>query len=264
MKYLFIGGPARSGTTGFAQLINRHPQVALGIERYKFLYPGASRYFLYPGVIRRLLYLGAVRRHDEIGPQLFEADRFFRFDPSETNIGPERLGPLEAFQQKFETSLYRGDKIPHIMRYRQILDKALPGCRFIIMYRDVNRICSSWNQRAQNSKDRWAEENNFTKAVGAINRELGAAVQLQKTSPDRCLIVRYENIFGSAAIETMGRILDWLGLAHSPHLMKAVQGNLVKAEQIRSKPLLELDGQQEFIQAEINWSVINEAEAAAI
>jgi hypothetical protein len=245
MKYLFIGGPARSGTTGFTALINRHPRVALGIERYKFLYPNANR-------------------HGEIGPQMFEAERFFGFDPRETNIGPARLGPLEPFKQKFEASIYRGDKVPHIMRYRRILDEALPGCRFIIMYRDVNRICSSWNHRAQNSKDHWAENNNFKIAVGAINKELGAAVQYQKKFPDRCLIVRYESIFGSGGVEAMRRILDWLDLAHSPHLIKAVQGNLLKAENIRSKPLLELEGQREFIQTEINWSVINQAEAVAI
>jgi hypothetical protein len=244
-KYLFIGGPARSGTTAFAQLINRHRRIAIGIERYKFIYPNASR-------------------RAEIGPQLFEAGRFFRFDPSETNIGPARLGPLDVFQRKFAAAVYRGDKIPHIMRYRRIIDKALPGSRFIIMYRDVNRICSSWNQRALNSQDHWAEKNDFRVAVTAINTELSAAVRFQRKFPHRCLIVRYENIFGSAAVETMQRILDWLGLPHSPHLLKAVQTNLTKAEIIRAKPLLELEGQRQFIRSEINWSVIQQVETVAI
>lgn len=245
MRYLFVGGPARSGTTGFAQLINRHPRVAIGIERYKFLYPN-------------------LMRRSEVGPNLFQADRFFQFLPDETNIGPARLGSIDAFKEKHAVAAYRGDKIPHVMRYRRVLENAFPLCRFIIMYRDVTRICSSWNQRAQDTRDHWAEHNNFTNAVGAINRELGAAVRYQKKNQSRCLIVRYENIFGPGAVDTMKSVLDWLDLPHSPHLMKAVQANLVKAEKIRAKPLVELEGQREFIRNEIDWAVIDQVENLAI
>ena len=242
MKYLFVGGPARSGTTQFATLVNRHPYVALGIERYKFLYADKSR-------------------HDQIGPQLFETSRFFEFDASETNIPATRLEPLK---RKFDNCTYRGDKIPHVMRYRSVLEQALPSCRFIIMYRDVNRICSSWNRRAQDSKDHWPEHNNFRVAVGAINKELGAAVDFQRKSPDRILFVRYESIFGLDAVSKMRKVLDWLELPHATPLLEAVETNISRAEIISSKSLLELQGQREFIRSQMNWSVIQQVETLAI
>lgn len=243
MRYLFVGGPARSGTTAFVQLINRHPDVALGIERYKFLYNKDPK---------------------NLGPHLFESERFFCFDSRETNVRSDKLGDLDDFKKKFELAEYRGDKMPHVMRYHRILNRRFPQCRFIIMYRDIHRICSSWNTRAKNPKDRWSENNDFRIAVGAINKEMQCAADFQEEHPARCLIVRYENIFGPGAPDTAAAILDWLELKHAPQLFAAVQKNRAVASRISDKPMLEYDGQREYIQQHIDWSVIERIEAIAV
>jgi hypothetical protein len=132
------------------------------------------------------------------------------------------------------------------------------------MYRDVHRICSSWNTRAKNPKDSWAETNDFRIAVDAINKEMHGAADFQKEHPARCLIVRYENIFGPGALDTASAILDWLELKHHPLFFAAVEKNRVIATRISGKPMLEHEGQQEYIREHIDWSVIERIEAVAV
>ena len=266
MRYLFIGGPARSGTSAFGNLMNRHPRIALGTERYKYLYSRNRRAktytnFFWPTWMQWLT--GSQPAPPEIGPHLFESERFFHYDKTDTNIGAHRLGNPK-FQRKFERATYRGDKVPSIMRFYPRLNEGIPQSRFIVVYRDVYRVCSSWNARAQNPEDSWPEDKNFKTAVQAINLELRRAADLQSQHPERCLIVRNENIFGPDGLDTLAAILDWLELRRHPKLTAAAQQKIEMAEKIRNKPLLEYDGQSEYVQQNIDWSVIKRVEAVCV
>lgn len=241
--YLFIGGPARSGTTAFVKLLNAHPRIAIGTERYKFVYH---------------------RKREDVGPHLFESDRFCNLDESETNIGQARLGNIEFLKTKVDRALVRGDKVPHIMRYQDLLMHKFGTCRFIVMHRDVYRICSSWNVRASNPNDRWAPTNDFRVAVDAINNEMGRALSLHLAEPERCLFVRYENIFGPNAPSSMSQILEWLKLPSHPRLMAVVEKNMAVAAKLTEKSLLEVRGQREFIEKRIEWPVIREIDRLAV
>ncbi len=243
MKYLFIGGPQRSGTTAFVSLINRHPKVALGVERYKNVYGKIS----------------------EVTPQLFEPERFFASPEGGDGINWGRYGDIDLFKKKFERAAYRGDKVPHIMRYQARISEAMPNSKFIIMYRNIERVCASWNRRALDEKDAWNTENDFRKAVEVINDELRRTLKFSRTNPDRCMVVRYENIFGESGKETMGSILSWLDLPVDERVLKALHLNEVRVvPNIKSKPLLELEGQRDFVLSNIDWAVIREIDSLAV
>ena len=241
MRYLFVGGPARSGTSAFTRLINTHPSIVLGMERYKFFYPKRS-----------------------VSPDLFEDPRFFNPQPDETNVSMARMGDVDVLRRNFESAEYRGDKVPHILRYYKHFNEYLPGCKFIIMYRNIHRICSSWNVRAERKGDSWSPTNDFRVAVDAVNKELRSAVNLHKEQPSRFLIARYENVFSSTSLDTMGKILDWLEVKPHPQLAMAIEKNMKIAERIKNKPLLEYDGQREYIQQNIDWPVIERVESIAV
>ena len=243
IKYLFVGGPQRSGTTAFAAMMNRHPQIAIGIERYKNVYG----------------------KLPQITPDLFEAKRFSSHEEGEADVDWKRYGGKEQFGLKLARALCRGDKLPHIMRFQRRISEGLPDAKFLIMYRDIHRVCASWNRRALDEKDNWLLENDFRKAVEVINDELSKALQFHKKSPDRCLLVRYENVFGEAGQASMTKILDWLGLKADPSLLKALQVNNDRiTPKIMDKPLLELEGQRDFVLAGIEWETVREIEALAV
>jgi hypothetical protein len=223
--------------------MNRHPGIFLGSERYKFTYGKA---------------------HDDVGPHLFETDRFLHPTPNETNVSQRHLRDPERAKVKLDRAGIVGDKVPRIMRYHRILSERFPASQFIIMCRDVHRVCSSWNRRAEDVNDHWPATNNFKVAVESINYELRAAVAFCKEEPARCLIVRYENLFGPDGSIALGKILDWLKVRHHPRIIDAISANQSTASQIRDKQLLELEGQREFIQNNIDWGIVRQAEALAV
>ena len=63
-RFLFVCGVARSGTTVLARLLNNHPQVAVGVERYKYRF------------MRRALPADPA--------SLFTRERFFSYDPEDS------------------------------------------------------------------------------------------------------------------------------------------------------------------------------------
>lgn len=242
-RYLFVGGPPRSGTTAFTNLLNSHPKIALGLERYKFIYGPHP---------------------DEVSEDLFKRERFFQLEERETNVKSPKMMNSDQFKKKFDRVVYKGDKVPNILRYHRTLNERLLRCRYIILYRNVYRICSSWNVRAKNPNDHWPEKNDFRVAVDAINKEMALAAVLQRKQPQRYLIVRYENVFGENGHATVARTLDWLKLKEHPRVMKAFANSRKIAAKVEEKPLVELDDQREFVDRNINWSVVKQVEAVAI
>ena len=91
MKYCFVFGCPRSGTTAVARLLQAHPRVVIGMERYKFL-------------------LSRRRDRGTFGPTLFERERFFDFRAGDTNVNPD-LGHFEGHyikaRRRFENATKR-------------------------------------------------------------------------------------------------------------------------------------------------------------
>src|SRR2546423_1804094 len=95
-QYLFLCGVPRSGTTAACQLLNSHPHIVMGVERYKYLYSNASA--------------------DGLDRSLFERGRFFEFKDSDTNVLRKgaMAGVYDKMETKFDQALYIGDKLPRI------------------------------------------------------------------------------------------------------------------------------------------------------
>ena len=106
----FVLGTARSGTTAMADLLNAHQRVCIGIERYKYL----------------------VNRTKALDPALFEEERFFAIDPSETNILPRPGGLAEAYatmRAKWPGALVVGDKLG--ARALPVVARDMPRARVV-------------------------------------------------------------------------------------------------------------------------------------
>ncbi len=239
LKYLFVGGPPRSGTTALAKLLNLHPRIAIGIERYKYLYHD-------------------VARKDEIGPVLFESQRFFDIRQPETNVRAHAYGNFRELRRKFESVHYRGDKLPSILRMHAMLDRALRRTRYVFIYRDVERVCSSWNARAENPRDEWPEMNDFRAAVKLMNRDFRSIHSLATRRPRKFILVNYDELFGENGDLLLTALLRQLGLIPHPETSRYLQRNLDTYRLLRSKPLNLDDDQREYIQANMDWKVVNE------
>lgn len=233
-------GTARSGTTALCELLNAHPSICIGIERYKHL----------------------VARPSEIQRSLFQENRFFDFRPEETNHIPKPGGKWQGIysrmREKWDTAHVVGDKIPHLFNVIDQVWPAIPEARLIYIVRDIHAVADSWNAAAA-SNPRWAAVDHKN-AVAAWNR---ANCTVASYLPNRqLLVVPYERLFGGA-VEQIDRICRFLDVQNDLELLKAYDKAVAYyLSQIVVRPSRSLQGQAEFIEEKADWQTYHAVKAA--
>jgi hypothetical protein len=202
-ELLFVAGLGRSGTTALMEVLVAHDEIAMGVERYKRLYP---------------------RDEEPVTAELFEEGRFFDFSDDLTNLTPERAPEwaphYEAMRAKWGSARYVGDKMVAI-RLQHVWE-TLPDARFVCIVRDLEPVAASWDARAQDPDDLgWAADQDATRAVAGWNRSLRRVRRAVKQRPDRAVVVEYDRFFGDASGASLDRVLGWLGLDRSAEIEAA-------------------------------------------
>jgi hypothetical protein len=197
-QLLFLAGMGRSGTTALLEVFSAHPEIALGVERYKRLYP---------------------RDDQPVTAELFEEARFFDFGDGLTNLTPEQApewaSHYDAMRAKWGTARYVGDKMVAI-RLQHVWE-SLPEARFVCIVRDLEPVAASWDARAKNPDDLgWAADADATQAVSAWNRSLRRVRRAVKQRPEHAVVVEYDRFFGDPHGTSLDKVLGWLGLDRSP------------------------------------------------
>lgn len=168
---LFVAGCPRSGTTGFTDYLNRHPEVLVCRERYKYVAP------------------------KQIAPELFSFERILDFRPGETNLSRDAHVKLLADKDPARLK-WVGDKYPHYVKRFGVLAANNPGARFIVLYRPVGEVAESFEARASNPSDRWPLENGFEAGIDLWNESLRLTRKfIEGRSDAEVLIVDYHRFF---------------------------------------------------------------------
>ena len=190
-KYLFICGCPRSGTTALVRLLNSHPSLAIGMERYK--------------------YYASQQKINKINPSAFKSDSFFDLQDNQTNINWKYF--YDELEPKYQSGVkYLGDKYPHYYRFYNRINKNLGDVRWIFIVRNIASIARSYNARAADLQDSWSADANFTKAVDHWNESLTETWKYQKNNPKPKLFVcEYERLF-SYDLDYLNSLLDFLKL----------------------------------------------------
>ena len=197
---LFVAGLGRSGTTALMEVLVAHDEVALGVERYKRLYP---------------------RDDEPVTRELFGQERFFDFSDGLTNLTPEQAPEwaphYEAMRAKWGRARFVGDKMVAI-RLQHVWE-TVPDARFVCIVRDLEPVAASWEARARDPEDRgWAADQDATKAVAGWNRSLRRVRRAVRQRPDHAVVVEYHRFFGDETGISLDRVLAWLGLDRSPEI----------------------------------------------
>lgn len=197
-RLLFLAGLARSGTTALLHVVNAHPDVVVGMERYKRVVSGGI---------------------DRLTPELFTRERFFDFSDGETNQDPEEAArwgvDYAALEAKWDHATYVGDKMTTV-RFDRVHEK-LPEARFVFIVRDIDQVASSWDRRAQDSSDRhWPERSDAKASVERWNQSLKRIRRAVRQHPDLATVVEYARFFGDPEAASLRAVLEFLGLAWEP------------------------------------------------
>ena len=163
LRYLFMGGNPRSGTTALCDLLNQDRRMIIGMERFR-------------------------RIRENITPEHFTRSRFFSPDESETTFMPRRLVPQDRpeltvwpededlVKEKWDSPdlRYVGDKSPFYVLQLSYLAETFPGARFLIAVRDPVSVANSYQGRAEDPMDHWPAENDYRLAIEHWNDSVAA------------------------------------------------------------------------------------------
>jgi hypothetical protein len=166
--FLFVCGVPRSGTTALAALLNRHPDLFVGVERYKNFPRG------------------------EFSQDLFTPERYFDAREGDTNI---KFSDDSVARDKFARAIWVGDKVPRYYANYKMLLTNFPDSRIIYILRNIYDVAESWNRRARNPADRWPDTNDYKQAVIEWNTSIQRTIQFQAKYRNRFIIINYDELF---------------------------------------------------------------------
>ena len=214
-RYLFVCGVPRSGTTALALLLNRHPSIGIGIERYRFFAVGDD-----------------ARLYSE---ELFQTDRFFSYRPEDgaADVFDKYQHVYADLAGKWEHCLLVGDKVPRLYAAAERVWQKLPGAVFVFIARDVLPVALSWQRRADDSEDAsWPTSNDFQAGVAEWNRGVAKALELAKRYPRKFYVVSYQALAagGPAALDPLFTALKVPSLLDAGVVADKVFGESIDAE----------------------------------
>lgn len=198
ISHLIVTGVARSGTTALAELLNTHPALCLGVERFKFQYLRA--------------------RNFDAG--LFQRDRFFDFREDDTNLDPAKRPHWQTLYDqiadKWDDATVIGDKVPDMTPILGGFMKANPDFKAIFILRNLRDVGLSWQARADRPRDAWPKGRGFDVACVSWAQQYGMLTTLLQRAPfrQRMLILDYDAMF-DPDIPAEAAILRFLDLAPS-------------------------------------------------
>lgn len=193
--HLIVSGVARSGTTALGELLNAHPDICLGIERFKFQY---------------------LRAHN-FSSTLFERDRFFDFRPEDTNLDPAKRPawkPVYAkIEEKWDQARIIGDKVPDLLPVLADFLTENPSYRYICILRNLKDVGLSWQARADKPRDAWPKEKGFVEACKSWGEQHHLLHDLMRHKPIRqkILLLDYDAMYDDLSL-TEAALLGFLGL----------------------------------------------------
>ena len=127
---LFVTGCQRSGTTAFAEYLNHHPEIFVGVERY-----------------------GRIPAKD-LTPEHFSFERILDYG-AEDSLRPREYYEELLLNKDSEKLKWIGDKFPGYAKWLRPLSENNPGAYFIILYRPIEEVAESWEARSKNPDDPW-------------------------------------------------------------------------------------------------------------
>ena len=192
-RHLFVAGCPRSGTSALAFLLNEHPQLVLGFERFK-------------------------RVRAQLDPFHFTPAQFFSPVVAETDIRGELL--YERLRARWErgTVTAIGDKVPLYTRVLPQLLERFPDGRMVVMVREPADVAASFRRRAADPQDWWPTENDHRPAVQMWNEALMAAREAElRGEGERIFLLPYEPLLAGEE-HWLGALLAFIGVPSTERL----------------------------------------------
>jgi hypothetical protein len=194
-RQIFIAGCPRSGTSALVFLLNEHPQLAIGFERFKRVRANLDPFHLRPA-------------------------QFFSPLAVETDIRGELL--YERLRARWDSGRVTviGDKVPLYTRVLPQLLRRFPAGRVVVLVRDPLAVATSFRRRASDPNDWWPAENDHRLAVEMWNEALASSREVERRGDgDRVFLLPYEPLLAGDE-RWLEALMDFIDLPSHPLLVE--------------------------------------------
>jgi len=181
--YLFVGSMPRSGTSALTHLLNAHPGVVLGMERYS-----------------------AIWRKEALTPAHFTPEMFLARHVFDGDRPIENHFHREGFAQRFAKARFVGDKFPFIAGHLPFVFRTFVPATVVYILRNPLSVCESAQARFDNPQDK-SYNMDARATLAGWNKSLKQVVDGIEAGQN-IILVSYERLFGvMAAIERLFAVL---------------------------------------------------------
>ena len=199
-KNLFVCGAAGCGASDVANLLNTHPAVVLGLERYA-----------------RLLSRG---EHQGDWRTLFGGERFLSPEPGDSDDGPPLLPDhTDTLRCKIGEAAYIGDKVESLCTRLDSLYDAYPECMTIQVVRAPTFAVAALLGGDDGTERDWSEtplsslmKEEIGHMVARWNESLTIALAAQTRHKRQFVCVSYDRLFRWSRFRSYRGLLHVLGL----------------------------------------------------
>ena len=221
-KYLFICGCARSGTSALWRLMTAHSKLAIGLERY----------------------IGRCNQKDfSMSPKHFVKDRFYTLKVGDTHFPSIEEGKGSEYyseiKNRYEESIFFGDKTPKLFRYYEQLFKVFPNTKILFIYRNIFDVAQSFNLKKEKTGP-WKRD--YKTAVKDWNISLRETNQWLQKRENQILPICYEDLFfGKYFLENIFDFLEVECEELVQYRFKELREEASEIERVRTDKLSSLE-----------------------
>jgi hypothetical protein len=158
---------------------------------------------------------------------------------------------------------YVGDKVPHTRSIVLALTRNFPNARFVFIYRDLERVASSYCRRARDPNDPWPPEATCALAVEHWHEAFASGDAVTAAlGEDRLFVVKFEQLFGGdrRVVEAM---FDWLGVDCRIGAIRTFENQIADWKHLRSRPLALTVEERRFVNSAIDHRRLERYDALA-
>lgn len=223
MRYLFVVGCSRTGTTALGDILNQDERILLGIERFK-------------------------KVGKEISPAHFQREHFFAINERETDVF-ERVKDTDRFKQRWDSGTveYVGDKNPAFFRVLRRLADQFEDVKIVFMFRDLLPVASSFNVKAYNPKSRWPQDGDYRAAILQWHESMRCLQEFEISEGRvRVFPLEYEKFY-SGCMDYFQALYNYLELPMTSEAESAFLAACAKWQKRSTKPLELTDAMIDFL-----------------
>lgn len=206
-RILFLFGAARSGTSALVQVLNVSPEIAMGMERYFYLFAKRS-----------------------LVPSHFSRERFFSIMEGDTHS--RGSFPL---MKKDRDLTFIGDKFPELFKHYEWITNCFPDANYLYIIRNPFSVVESSEVRYHNKDDTYSRD--YKTMLTDWNNSLQLICSLTPKQLSKIKVLIYEELFDSVKsldnliVSLTGSSVDQEQLANFVKHYHALKGKLIPRQE---------------------------------